>query len=51
MVHRVLDQYAALAPAARAAVDAALAGTGCEALLAHQPRHRLGKRGFDLVFV
>jgi hypothetical protein len=51
MVHRVLDQYAALAPAARAAVDAALAGTGCEALLAHQPRHRIGKRGFDLVFV
>jgi glutathione S-transferase len=50
MVHRVLDQYAALAPAGRAAVDAALAGTGCEALFAHQPRHRIGKRGFDLVF-
>lgn len=50
MVLRVLDQYAALTPDGRNAVDAALAGTGCEALLAYQPRHRIAKRGFDLVF-
>jgi glutathione S-transferase len=50
MAQRTLDAYAALDAAGRAAVDAALDGTGCEALLAYQPRHRLGKRRFDLVF-
>jgi hypothetical protein len=34
----------------RRRAEAALAGTGCEALLAHRPRHRLGKRRFQLVF-
>ena len=49
MVQRPLDAYRALAPAERAAVDAYLAGTGCEALFALQPSLRLGKRGFTLV--
>lgn len=48
MVQRPLDAYRALAPPQRAAVDAALAGTGCEALFAHQPALRLGKRRFKL---
>jgi len=50
MVQRPLDAYRVLAADERAAVDRALAGTGCEALLAHAPRHRLGKRRFKLVF-
>ena len=50
MAQRTLDAYAAADAAERAAIDAALAGTGCEALLAWRPRHRLGKRRFQLVF-
>jgi glutathione S-transferase len=50
MVQRALDAYRSLAPAARAAVLRALDGTGCEAVLAYQPRHRLEKRRFKLVF-
>lgn len=50
MVQRSLDAYAALTAPERARVDAALAGTGCEALLAYRPRHRLGKRRFQLCF-
>ena len=34
----------------RARVDSALAGTGWEPVLAYTPRHRLEKKGFDLVF-
>jgi len=49
MVQRPLDAYHALAADERAAVDRAIAGTGCEALLAYRPRHRLGKRQFRLV--
>lgn len=49
MLQRPLDAYAALKPAERAAVDAALAGTGCDALLAYRPRHRLRKKNFRLV--
>jgi glutathione S-transferase len=49
MLQRPLDAYAALTPAERAAVDAALAGTGCEEILAYRPRHRLRKRHFRLV--
>lgn len=48
MVQRPLDAYAALGDADRARVDAALAGTGWEAVLACRPRHRMGKRGNDL---
>lgn len=50
MAQRTLDAYGALSDGDRARVDAALAGTGCEALLAYRPRHRLGKRRFKLVF-
>ena len=50
MVQRPLDARAALDDAGRAAVDAALAGTGCEALFAYRPRHRLGKHQFRLRF-
>lgn len=49
MVGRTQDVYAALPTDARARVDAALAGTGWEALLARPLRHRLEKRGFRLV--
>ena len=50
MVQRSLDVYAALDSAEREAVDRVLAGTGCEALFAYAPRHRLEKRDFKLVF-
>ncbi len=50
MVQRSLDAYTRLTPAERAAVDAALRGTGCDALFAYAPRHRLGKRDFKVVF-
>ena len=49
LVQRVLDDYRALDPAARKRVDEAVAGTGWDAVLAHEPRHRVVKRGFDLV--
>jgi hypothetical protein len=50
MLQRPGDSYRSLAPAGRAAVDAALGGTGLERWLAHEPRHRLFKRRFQLVF-
>jgi len=50
MVQRPLDAYRALTPSDRARVSAALAGTGCERLFAYEPRHRLGKSKFRLVF-
>jgi len=50
LVQRVLDVYGALDPDARKQVDQAVAGTGWEPVLAHQPRHRLIKRNFKLVF-
>jgi glutathione S-transferase len=48
MVERVGDAYRALGPTERVAVDRAFAGTGCEALLAHVPRHRVERRPFRL---
>jgi glutathione S-transferase len=48
MVQRPLDAYAKLTDRERAQVDAALAGTGWEALLACRPRHRMGKLGNEL---
>lgn len=48
MVQRPIDAYQALTTDQRAAVDGALAGTGCEDLLRFQPRHRVHKRGFEL---
>ena len=50
MLQRPLDAYRALGDDERQRVDAALAGTGCEALFAYRPRHRLGKRRFKLCF-
>ncbi len=50
MLQRTLDAYLALAADERARVDAALADTGWEPLLVYRPRHRLAKRGFQLVF-
>jgi glutathione S-transferase len=50
MLQRPQDAYTALGDSERSAVDAALAGTGLEAMLAYRPRHRLGKRRFKLVF-
>jgi glutathione S-transferase len=50
MFQRVLDVYTEIPEAERAAVDRALAGTGWAALLAGRPRHRLEKKGYDLVF-
>jgi len=49
MVQRTLDAYRALDVEEQARVDTALEGTGCEALLACVPRHRLGKRANKLV--
>lgn len=49
MVQRVGDGYRALDAPARAAVDAAVAGTGWEPLLAYAPRHRVERRPYKLV--
>lgn len=49
LVQRALDEYAALAGDERKRVDETIAGSGWEAVLAHEPRHRVEKRGFDLV--
>ncbi len=48
MVQRPLAVYTALSTAEHAQVDAALDGTGWEALLACRPRHRMGKRVNEL---
>jgi len=50
MLQRCLDAYGDLDEIERQEVDRTLSGTGCEALFAHTPRHRLGKRSFKLVF-
>jgi glutathione S-transferase len=50
MVHRSLDAYCALDHEARASVDAALAGTGWEEILALRPRHRLEKQNYKLAW-
>jgi glutathione S-transferase len=49
MVQRSLDAYRSLSPPERAGVDAALRGTGWEAVLAFEPRHRVVRRGFEIV--
>lgn len=49
MLQRPLDAYTALDAARRALVEKALAGTGCETLVAYAPRHRLDKRDYRLV--
>jgi glutathione S-transferase len=49
MVQRPLAAYRALPAAARAAVDAAVQGTGLETLLSFTPRYRMGKRHYKLI--
>lgn len=49
MVQRPLYAYQALDQDGRAAVDRALRGSGCEALLAYRPRHELTKSNYRLV--
>lgn len=49
MVQRPLAAYTALPEAERLRVNAALAGTGWDTLLACRPRHRMGKRENELV--
>jgi len=50
MIQRPLDALAALGDADRRRVARALSGSGCEALFAFHPRHRLSKRRFKLCF-
>jgi hypothetical protein len=50
MAQRSWDVLRSFEPAERDIVSKALAGTGCEALLAYSPRHRLVKRDFKLHF-
>ena len=50
MLQRTLDAYRALGDEPRGEVSEAFAGTGWEEVLAYEPRHRLGKRRFRLVF-
>ncbi len=50
MLQRSLDVYRALESSERSQVDEAIAGTGWEAVLAYEPRHRIGKCGFQLGF-
>jgi len=48
MVQRCQAVYRAVPGPSRAAVDRAIAGTGCEALFRHAPRHRVVCRPFKL---
>lgn len=50
MLQRSLDVYGACDAAGRAAIDAAVAGTGIEAMLSYRPRHRVAKHNFRLAF-
>lgn len=50
MVQRPLDAYRGLDDTKRSQVDAVLAGTGWEKILALHPRHRVEKRNDKLVW-
>ena len=50
MLQRALDAWRALPAAERSRVRTAVTGTGWEAVLDYEPRHRLGKREFRLAF-
>jgi glutathione S-transferase len=50
MVQRPLDAYRDLDDTEKSQVDAALAGTGWEKILALHPRHRVEKRNYKLVW-
>ena len=49
-VQRVVDAYRELDPADRKRADENLAGTGWEAVLVYEPRHRLTRDDYQLVF-
>ena len=49
LTQRVLGDYRSLDDEARERVDDSVIGTGWEAILAHEPRHHVTKRGFNLV--
>jgi glutathione S-transferase len=48
MLQRVRDAYLALPASDRTRVDPVLAGTGCEAILAYEPRHRVARRPYQV---
>lgn len=50
MLQRPLDTYGALEGSDRAAVDAALSGTGWPRLLSLAPKHRVAKSGNELIW-
>jgi hypothetical protein len=50
MLQRPLDAYQDLDDTERSQVDAALAGTGWERILALRPRHRVEKQNYQLVW-
>jgi glutathione S-transferase len=50
MVQRTLDLLQQLTTDKRSRLDASLSGTGWDELLSYTPRHRIAKKGFDLVF-
>jgi len=50
MAQRPIDAYRALGEADQARVDVVLAGTGWEEILALQPRHRVEKQNYHLVW-
>ncbi len=50
MLQRLTDRLAALSEPDRKQVESTLAGTGWAELLAYRPRHRVAKKGYDLVF-
>ena len=50
MLQRSLAAYTGLEAEERSQVDTALGGTGWEQVLSYVPRHRLGKRNFQLIF-
>lgn len=50
MLQRAQAPYRALPEVERTRVHDAIAGTGWQRLLAYEPRHRIDKQGFELVF-
>jgi hypothetical protein len=50
MLQRSLDAYRELDAVSKSSADTALAGTGWEEVLAFEPRHRLGKQNYQLIW-
>jgi hypothetical protein len=49
-LQRALDLFRDLSSSDRERLDSALSGTGWDVLLSYEPRHRLAKKGYELVF-